>query len=263
MRRQRRQKHLPLAGIVQVAATDHFRDMQAGTAAAAVGLEDVQARPLAALDHAPSRLAVSAERDALARAEGVHVGRRIHDPRELFGRHVAERAHDGRVHRRLRGARRAEVDDDDPAVATRASRPAVTSRYGSADAAERWLGPDATSAASYGSADAAEQWLQPTSGGRSSYGSADAAERWDAADLTERTLLANKAKYLATEVGLLVTSKVIQVVGGRGAYKDFPAERALRDVRTSTLMPPTVDRMLEAIGKHKLGIETTMFPLSG
>jgi alkylation response protein AidB-like acyl-CoA dehydrogenase len=92
---------------------------------------------------------------------------------------------------------------------------------------------------------------------------ADAAERWDAADLTERTLLANKAKYLATEVALLVTSKVIQVVGGRGAYKDHPAERAFRDVRTSTLMPPTVDRMLEAIGKHKLGIETGMFNLSG
>src|SRR2546422_7264903 len=32
-----------------------------------------------------------------------------------------------------------------------------------------------------------------------------------------------------------------------GAYKDYPAERAFRDVRTATLMPPTVDRMLEAI----------------
>jgi alkylation response protein AidB-like acyl-CoA dehydrogenase len=88
---------------------------------------------------------------------------------------------------------------------------------------------------------------------------ADSAARWDGADTPLRSLLANRAKYLATEVGLQVTSKVIQVVGGRGAYKDFPAERAFRDVRTATLMPPTVDRMLEAIGKGALGLETGMF----
>ncbi|HEX9748893.1 MAG TPA: acyl-CoA dehydrogenase family protein [Methylomirabilota bacterium] len=92
---------------------------------------------------------------------------------------------------------------------------------------------------------------------------ADTAERWEAGDLVERGVLGNKAKYLATEVGLAVTSKVIQVVGGRGAYKDFPAERAFRDLRTSTLMPPTVDRMLEGIGKNALGIEAGMFKISG
>jgi alkylation response protein AidB-like acyl-CoA dehydrogenase len=90
-----------------------------------------------------------------------------------------------------------------------------------------------------------------------------AATQWEAADLTDKAMLANKAKYLATEVGLLVTSKVIQLVGGRGAYKDYPAERAFRDLRTSTLMPPTMDRMLEAIGKTALGIETGMFNVSG
>jgi alkylation response protein AidB-like acyl-CoA dehydrogenase len=92
---------------------------------------------------------------------------------------------------------------------------------------------------------------------------ADSAGRWDAADIAERAQLANKAKYLATEVGLQVTSKVIEVVGGRGAYKEFPAERAFRDLRTSTLMPPTVDRMLEAMGKNALGIETGMFHITG
>ena len=91
---------------------------------------------------------------------------------------------------------------------------------------------------------------------------ADTAERWEGADVQERGVLGNKAKYLATEVGLAVTSKVIQVVGGRGAYKDFPAERAFRDLRTSTLMPPTVDRMLEGIGKHALGIEVAMFKIA-
>jgi butyryl-CoA dehydrogenase/acyl-CoA dehydrogenase len=88
---------------------------------------------------------------------------------------------------------------------------------------------------------------------------ADSAAQWEPADLAERGRLANRAKYLATEVGLMITSRVIQVVGGRGAYRDHPAERALRDVRTATLMPPTVDRMLEAIGKNALGIETGMF----
>lgn len=92
---------------------------------------------------------------------------------------------------------------------------------------------------------------------------ADTAERWEAADVVERGVLGNKAKYLATEVGLAVTSKVIQVVGGRGAYRDFPAERAFRDLRTSTLMPPTVDRMLEGIGKNALGIDGGMFKVAG
>jgi alkylation response protein AidB-like acyl-CoA dehydrogenase len=92
---------------------------------------------------------------------------------------------------------------------------------------------------------------------------ADSAARWDGADLAELGPLANRAKYLTTEVGLHVTSKVIQVVGGRGAYKEFPAERAFRDLRTCTLMPPTVDRMLEAIGKSVLGLDTAMFNVSG
>ena len=88
---------------------------------------------------------------------------------------------------------------------------------------------------------------------------ADGARRWEAADIAERGNLANKAKYLATEVSLEVTSRVIQVVGGRGAYRDYPAERAFRDVRTATLMPPTVDRMLETIGKSALGLQEGMF----
>ena len=86
-----------------------------------------------------------------------------------------------------------------------------------------------------------------------------AAAAWDGADMVERAMLANRAKYLASEVGLEVTSRVIQTVGGRGAYKDFLAERAFRDMRTATLMPPTVDRMLETIGKSTLGLADGMF----
>ena len=37
------------------------------------------------------------------------------------------------------------------------------------------------------------------------------AAGWDAADVEGRTLLANRAKFLATEVSLEVTEKVIQV----------------------------------------------------
>jgi butyryl-CoA dehydrogenase len=91
----------------------------------------------------------------------------------------------------------------------------------------------------------------------------DSATRWETADIAERGNLANKAKFLATETSLEVTTKVIQVVGGRGAYKDYPAERAFRDVRTATLMPPTVDRMLETIGKSALGIQEGMFRIGG
>ena len=91
----------------------------------------------------------------------------------------------------------------------------------------------------------------------------DAAARWEPADVAERGNLANRAKYLATEASLEVTSKVIQVVGGRGAYRDYPLERAFRDVRTATLMPPTMDRMLEAIGKSALGLSEGMFRISG
>jgi alkylation response protein AidB-like acyl-CoA dehydrogenase len=88
---------------------------------------------------------------------------------------------------------------------------------------------------------------------------ADSAAGWEAADVVEKGFLANRAKFLATEVSLEVTEKVIQVVGGRGAYRDFLAERAFRDVRTSTLMPPTPDRMLEGIGKSALGLADGMF----
>ena len=88
------------------------------------------------------------------------------------------------------------------------------------------------------------------------------AAAWGGADIVERGLLANRAKYLASEVGLEVTSRVIQTVGGRGAYRAFLAERAFRDMRTATLMPPTADRMLETIGKSALGLTEAMFRVS-
>jgi len=87
----------------------------------------------------------------------------------------------------------------------------------------------------------------------------DSASRWEGADVTQRGHLANRAKYLATEIGLNITSQALQICGGRGAYKDYPVERAFRDLRTASLMPPTMDRMVEGMGKIALGLGGGMF----
>ena len=85
------------------------------------------------------------------------------------------------------------------------------------------------------------------------------ASQWDEADVPTRGLLAAKAKYLCNEAALLATTKAIQVVGGRSATKALPLERAFRDVRTSTLMPPNVDTMLVNIGKAQLGLMESLY----
>ncbi|HTY78557.1 MAG TPA: acyl-CoA dehydrogenase family protein [Candidatus Bathyarchaeia archaeon] len=87
----------------------------------------------------------------------------------------------------------------------------------------------------------------------------DSATRWEAADPVARGHLANRAKYLGTEIGLHVTSHALQITGGRGAYRDYPVERAYRDLRTASLMPPTMDRMIEGMGKIALGLGGGMF----
>ena len=52
----------------------------------------------------------------------------------------------------------------------------------------------------------------------------------------------------------MVTSKAVQVVGGRSVHRRYPLERLFRDVRTATLMPPNADRSMELIGKSVLDI---------
>ena len=91
----------------------------------------------------------------------------------------------------------------------------------------------------------------------------DSASRWEGADVAQRGQLANRAKYLSTEIGLHVTSQALQIAGGRGAYKDYPVERAFRDMRTASLMPPTMDRMVEGMGKLALGLGGGMFEFGG
>ena len=83
----------------------------------------------------------------------------------------------------------------------------------------------------------------------------DSASRWHDADAETRLVLASRAKYLATQAALMVTSRCVQTVGGRSAHRTAPLERLFRDVRTATLMPPNVDRALEVVGRAELGVD--------
>jgi len=78
---------------------------------------------------------------------------------------------------------------------------------------------------------------------------------WGSADAVRRAVLAARAKYAATEAALMVTSRAVQIVGGRSVHRRCPLERLFRDVRTATLMPPNADRAVELIGKAALGID--------
>ena len=81
------------------------------------------------------------------------------------------------------------------------------------------------------------------------------AAEWGDADDQRRWVLASRAKYLANEAALMVTSRALQTVGGRSAHRRYPVERLFKDVRTCTLMPPNCDRALPLIGQDVLGIE--------
>ena len=85
------------------------------------------------------------------------------------------------------------------------------------------------------------------------------AAQWAEADQRQRALLAAQAKYVATEASLMVTSRCLQVCGGRSAMRTMPIERAFRDVRTATLMPPNADTALTTVGKASLGLGAQAF----
>ena len=85
------------------------------------------------------------------------------------------------------------------------------------------------------------------------------ASQWPGANPGERAVLAARAKYLATVASLDITSKAIQIAGGRSAHKRMPLERLYRDVRTSTLMPPNLDRCLEIVGRADLGLDASLY----
>ena len=85
------------------------------------------------------------------------------------------------------------------------------------------------------------------------------AEVWQDTGPGKRAVLAARAKYLATVASLDITAKAIQIAGGRSAHKRMPLERLYRDVRTSTLMPPNLDRCLEIAGRSELGLDASLY----
>ena len=85
------------------------------------------------------------------------------------------------------------------------------------------------------------------------------ASAWREANPAERAVLAARAKYMATVASLDITTKAIQIAGGRSAHKQMPLERLYRDVRTSTLMPPNLDRCLEIVGRSELGLDASLY----
>ena len=85
------------------------------------------------------------------------------------------------------------------------------------------------------------------------------ASQWSMANPAERAVLAARAKYLATVASLDITSKAIQVAGGRSAHRRMPLERLYRDVRTSTLMPPNLERCLEIVGRSEMGLDASLY----
>ncbi len=90
----------------------------------------------------------------------------------------------------------------------------------------------------------------------------DSASRWeDDSDPIRRAILAARAKYLATQAALMVTSKTLQLAGGRVAHRRYPLERIYRDVRTCTLMPPNAERSLEIVGRSELGLTDDLLVL--
>ena len=86
----------------------------------------------------------------------------------------------------------------------------------------------------------------------------DAAGQWEGKTANEKAVIAARPKYLATTASLEVSAKAIQITGGRSVRKSMPLERIFRDIRTSTLMPPNLDRCLEMIGRAEFGLDTPL-----
>ena len=62
--------------------------------------------------------------------------------------------------------------------------------------------------------------------------------------------------------GLEDRAGVLRAVSGAGADAIICSYGTLRDLRTASLMPPTMDRMVEGMGKIALGLGGGMFQFS-
>jgi alkylation response protein AidB-like acyl-CoA dehydrogenase len=77
-----------------------------------------------------------------------------------------------------------------------------------------------------------------------------------AADLKNRhepvTLESAMAKYMASEVAVKASTEAVQIFGGYGYTKDFPAEKYYRDSKLCTIGEGTSEIQKIVIGKQLL-----------
>jgi alkylation response protein AidB-like acyl-CoA dehydrogenase len=76
---------------------------------------------------------------------------------------------------------------------------------------------------------------------------------WEHAEPYQKLVAGLKAKAIATTSALTVTRVAIDLAGGPGVLRRFPAERYFRDARTATVMVPAYDHALETVAKNELG----------
>ncbi len=69
-------------------------------------------------------------------------------------------------------------------------------------------------------------------------------------DAIDKTVWAAMAKLLSTETGSKVVNDALQLHGGYGFLKDFPAERFLRDLRVHEILEGTSQIMRHVIGRE-------------
>lgn len=81
---------------------------------------------------------------------------------------------------------------------------------------------------------------------------------WRAADLAERgepvALAASKAKYFASEAAVRAGNLAIQAFGGYGYIDEYPAQKYMRDARSTTLYEGTSQIQKLLIGRAETGI---------
>jgi alkylation response protein AidB-like acyl-CoA dehydrogenase len=67
------------------------------------------------------------------------------------------------------------------------------------------------------------------------YASGDALDR----DLPEISLGSSMAKLFASDTAMRVTTDAVQILGGYGYLRDFPAERMMRDAKITQIYEGT------------------------
>lgn len=81
----------------------------------------------------------------------------------------------------------------------------------------------------------------------------DAVERIARAVITPRAAATDRAKLFASEAGVRVAERGLQVMNGHGYCRDFSVERCYRDTRGLTLHFKTSELLRSDIARNFLG----------